>query len=227
MSETQPLAVVIEPDSGLRERLAAQLQRAATHRVAARPSCDDALAAQLAEIEGGLLVVGMRDPRGRIAGLVRHCRDRAPGVVILVIDHADDADSVGHAFAAGADDVLRPGFAPGEFAARLELRLRQAAEATARRRELQEAFLTAAGLTPVETEIVRLLFSNKGGIVTRNQLSRHLDDCDWIYGDRKFDVHITKIRKKLQAVPGPRYTVRTIRSEGYVLDTETAAVASA
>jgi len=37
----------------------------------------------------------------------------------------------------------------------------------------------------------------------------------WVYGDRKFDVHITKIRKKLRDAFGERYVVETVRSAGY------------
>ena len=106
-------------------------------------------------------------------------------------------------------------FSLREFDARLRLRLRDRGVAPAG--ESDEGGLAKLALTPVEARIVDLLMRDKGRIVTRNELSRLLHDCDWEYGDRKFDVHITKIRKKLRKGFGDRYTVRAVRSVGYLL----------
>lgn len=207
-------AVVIDQDperrAGLSRRLGAAridtVTEACASEVAALPS------------EGfGVLVISMTTPGAAELDLITRCRAQAPGWAVLVFDHVADESSAALAFAAGADDVLSVDCPDSEFEARLTLRRRQAIEAENRRRELETAFFAAANFTPVETEIVKLLLAHKGRIVTRNQLSRHIDNCDWIYGDRKFDVHITKIRKKLQSATGDCYTVRSIRSEGYLL----------
>lgn len=143
-------------------------------------------------------------------------RRRLPGWLIIVIDHVVTADSVADALTAGADDVLSAPYHVRELEARLILRMRQAGliqtDATHR-----IPLIKRANLTPIETEIMHILLTHNGQIVTRNQLAHRLDKSEWHYGDRKFDVHITKIRKKLKAAFGDKYLVHTIRSQGYQL----------
>ena len=76
-----------------------------------------------------------------------------------------------------------------------------------------------ADLTTAEAQIVRILMAKDGRIVTRDELSLALDARPWRHGDRKFDVHMAKIRKKLLAAFGSNLTVATIRSRGYRLST--------
>ncbi len=83
---------------------------------------------------------------------------------------------------------------------------------------LKSPLIARAQLTPVESEIMRILLTHMGQIVTRNQLSQWLDRAEWLYGDRKFDVHITRIRKKLRAAYGERFIVHTIRAKGYLVE---------
>jgi DNA-binding response OmpR family regulator len=76
-----------------------------------------------------------------------------------------------------------------------------------------------ANLTTAEAQILRILMAKDGRIVTRDELSLALDARPWRHGDRKFDVHMAKIRKKLLATFGSNLTVSTIRSRGYRLST--------
>ncbi len=165
--------------------------------------------------DAGVLLTGLRDcvlGPVEIADLRRHL----PGWVIIVIDHAGTANSAADALAAGADDVLRMPLQAHELVARVALRMRQAGMAE-KSISLETPLIARAQLTPVEADIMRILLSHRGQIVSRNQLSRQLDKADWLYGDRKFDVHITRIRKKLRAAFGNRYLVCTIRSKGYLV----------
>ena len=164
----------------------------------------------------GVLVTGMRDA---VVGPVEvaDLRRNLPGWVIIVVDHIDTAHSSADALAAGADDVLRVPFSAQELEARVALRMRQAGMAETST-ALKAPLVAGAQLTPVETDIMRILMSLRGQIVSRNHLSQQLDKSEWHYGDRKFDVHITRIRKKLKAAFGDRYHVRTIRSKGYLFD---------
>ncbi|MFU8863071.1 MAG: helix-turn-helix domain-containing protein [Rhodobacterales bacterium] len=165
--------------------------------------------------DAGVLLTGLRDAvlgPVEIADLRRHL----PDWVIIVIDHAGTAHSAADALAAGADDVSRMPFPAHELLARVALRMRQAGMAE-KSVSLETPLIARAQLTPVEADIMRILLSHKGQIVTRNQLSQQLDKSEWLYGDRKFDVHITRIRKKLKAAFGHRYLVCTIRSKGYLV----------
>ncbi|MGC9370089.1 MAG: winged helix-turn-helix domain-containing protein [Paracoccaceae bacterium] len=221
MRDGPSLAIVVERDDSLRERVVALLKAARVERIECAPL--PAQGAKLlpesagADVPFGVLVTGLEGDLRAPRALIGRCRARHPNWVILALDHRDDSDSAAEALAAGADDVLRVPFPPREFEARLQLRQRQAAQATGRAEESPVPMLAKARLTPVETEIMMLLLSRRGEIVTRNELSQHIDNSDWTYGDRKFDVHVAKIRKKLRAGFGDRYTLRTVRSVGYCL----------
>lgn len=130
---------------------------------------------------------------------------------------------------AGADDVIGAPLVLEEFDARLRRRMGLA--------WVEEPLAAAVSLvpggeglilpgrqegepvrfTPFEVDILRELTRGCGAIVSRNQLSRSIDGADWEYGDRKFDVHVAKIRRKLAAAFGDQYVVRSVRAEGYVL----------
>lgn len=164
----------------------------------------------------GVLILGLRDA---VLGPVdiADLRQSLPDWVIIVIDITGQAQSSADALAAGADDVLRSPFTAPEFEARVALRMRKAGMAE-NSTVLKSPLIARAQLTPVESQIMRILLAHKGKIVTRNQLSQLLDRADWLYGDRKFDVHITHIRKKLRAAYGDRFLVQTIRAKGYMVE---------
>ncbi len=166
------------------------------------------------------------------SGLALMRRARALGMpsFILFIDRQNSPDEAGDGFAAGADDVIRAPFTLREFGLRLRARLgpdfvsdddwfgRAPAMALDTGNRLIAAGCSrAAFLTPAEAEVMAVLIHRGGMLVTRDELSRRIDKCEWSYGDRKFDVHVTKIRKKLKDAFGKRFVVRSIRAEGYLL----------
>jgi hypothetical protein len=212
------LALIRERDRALSEALSAQIRALGILNIELCPpdGGETILRKMLRHPQrAGVMVAGIRDA---IVGPVEvaDLRRDLPGWVIIVMDHIDTAHSSADALAAGADDVLRVPYPAMEFEARLALRMRQAGMAETSM-ALKTPLFARAQLTPVETAIMRILMAQKGQIVTRNHLSQRLDQSDWLYGDRKFDVHITRIRKKLKAAFGERYEVRTIRSKGYLL----------
>lgn len=218
VGEIPRIAVIRDRDRALCSGLAEQIRSLGIPEILV---CDDICLEAFANDvlpdppDAGVLFTGLRDVvfgPVEIADLRRHL----PGWVIIVIDHAGTAHSAADALAAGADDVLRMPFPAHELVARVALRMRQAGMAE-KSVSLETPLIARAQLTPVEADIMRILLSHKGQIVTRNQLSQQLDKSEWLYGDRKFDVHITRIRKKLKAAFGDRYLVCTIRSKGYLV----------
>ena len=183
--------------------------------------CDDACINTFADMvlpdapDASILLTSLRDAVLGPAE-VDDLRHQLPRWVIIVIDHVGTDNSAADALSAGADDVLRMPFSEHELVARAALRMRQAGIAE-KSGSLEIPLIAGAQLTPVEADIMRILFSHKGQIVTRNQLAQKLYKSEWHYGDRKFDVHITRIRKKLRASFGDSYRIRTIRSKGYLV----------
>ncbi|KKN39508.1 hypothetical protein LCGC14_0742560 [marine sediment metagenome] len=66
---------------------------------------------------------------------------------------------------------------------------------------------------------MRVLYAQDGKIVSRDEMSLAVDARPWRYGDRKFDVHVAKLRKKLSKSFGDGISVSTVRSSGYRLCT--------
>lgn len=146
---------------------------------------------------------------------------------ILVLNRQETPGEAEEAYLAGADDVMRLPLGMRELALRLRARIGmladEAGEAIFRDSESwdSEAYIAGqAGLTAAEAQIAHILFTQSGEIVSRDTLSHAIDGRPWDYGDRKFDVHVAKIRKKLTSVFGAHISVQTVRSAGYVLTIE-------
>ena len=52
----------------------------------------------------------------------------------------------------------------------------------------------------------------------RAALAQVLGEADWAYGDRRIDVHIARIRQKLESRSDGGFRVRSARGRGYILD---------
>ena len=113
---------------------------------------------------------------------------------------------------------LRLPLRAAELEARIAQGLARLAPARAKIAEIAGGIIARLNLTPAETKVLRILASRQGQIVTRDELSRHLYGTPWTYGDRRFDVHVTKIRRKLRDEAGGMLRLRTVRAEGYTLE---------
>lgn len=217
--QLSPVAIIRDRSTTLCNGLSDQMRRIGISQVIVCADSNPDAFTQLVREHAraaGVLILGLRDA---VLGPVEvaDLRQSLPDWVIIAIDMTSHAQSTADALAAGADDVLRNPFTPPEFEARVALRMRQAGMAE-NSSVLKSPLIARAQLTPVESQIMRILLTHKGKIVTRNQLSQLLDRADWLYGDRKFDVHVTHIRKKLQAAYGDRFLVQTIRAKGYMVE---------
>ncbi|HEX7126133.1 MAG TPA: winged helix-turn-helix domain-containing protein, partial [Thermodesulfobacteriota bacterium] len=72
-------------------------------------------------------------------------------------------------------------------------------------------------LTHYEFELLTLLARSAGRVLSREQILDALKGETYESFDRSIDVHISKLRAKLEADPrAPRY-IKTVRGVGYVL----------
>lgn len=155
--------------------------------------------------------------------LLREKGDQTP-VVILTARGAVTERVAG--LEAGADDYLVKPFAFAELRARIEAVARRAfvkpppklisgdlsLDLTNRRvhqggREID--------LTPTEFSILELLLRHAGQVVTRKMLCEHVWGFEWDGPTNVIEVHITRLRKKLDR--DERSTINTVRGRGYSL----------
>jgi two-component system OmpR family response regulator/two-component system copper resistance phosphate regulon response regulator CusR len=128
---------------------------------------------------------------------------------------------------AGADDYLVKPFVFAELAARLEAVCRRvqdrppatmsagnlSLDLTTRRAEREGK---EVDLTPTEFSILELLLRHGGQVVTRKMLCEHLWEADWEGTTNVIEVHINRLRKKLDG-DGDASIIQTVRGRGYAL----------
>ncbi len=78
--------------------------------------------------------------------------------------------------------------------------------------------VTVAGqpveLTYKEYELLRFLMSNPAKVFTREQLLNRVWGYDYFGGARTVDVHIRRLRSKIELRPGDAF-IDTVRNVGY------------
>ena len=71
-------------------------------------------------------------------------------------------------------------------------------------------------LTTVEFDLLHMLLSNAGRVITREDISQRVLGRAFDPFDRSIDVHVGKVRKKLGETPGSDERIKTIRGVGYI-----------
>jgi len=128
---------------------------------------------------------------------------------------------------AGADDYLIKPFSFPELLARLSAIARRSHNLTAQdlcvgplsldlatRRVTRDA--REIDLTPTEFSLLEFLMRNAGQVLTRKMLSEHLWDSNWEGVTNVIEVHITRLRGKIDR-DFDQPLLQTVRGRGYVL----------
>ncbi|GAA6209916.1 phosphate regulon transcriptional regulator PhoB [Cognatishimia sp. WU-CL00825] len=220
MTPSSPFVMIVDTDPGMALSLRHLFDVICGFSAEVLVSGDNAVTALEAGARPRVAILGKLADRDDLIARLQEIG----GIFILVIDRQSSPCEAETAFLAGADDVIRAPFTLRELALRLRARIgimSDAADEALLRDSSHwdsEAYIASrAGLTTVEAQIAHILISNNGEVVTRDTLSYAMDQRPWDYGDRKFDVHVANIRKKLTSVFGAHVTVNTVRSAGYVL----------
>ncbi len=127
----------------------------------------------------------------------------------------------------GADDYIVKPFALPELMARLEAVCRRASDRPSAVVTVGDLSLDLTtrrvvkdnvefDLTPTEFSILEMLMRHAGQVVTRKMLCEHLWDTDWEGTTNVIEVHINRVRKKLDREGLPSL-IQTIRGRGYAL----------
>ncbi len=186
---------------------------------------------QLAAQKFDILLVDLMLPGMDGLTLSRKIRERWNTPLIMVTARGDDADKI-VGLELGADDYLAKPFNPRELLARIRAVLRRAEPGEQARFQsgglsidfaAREVLVDGARqtLTAHEFELLVALARNAGRVLTRDQLLEQMkgDQADDAF-DRSIDVHVSRLRQKIEPDPRhPRY-VKTVRGAGYLLARE-------
>jgi two-component system response regulator CpxR len=169
--------------------------------------------------------------------VLRRLRRQSAVHVLLLTARGEDVDRI-VGLELGADDYLPKPFNPRELVARMRAIARraqpsEAAPASASsRRVVVGDFTIEAGLrqisfrkerldlTDVEFLVLRILLERQYEIVSREELVEQVLERPFRPLDRSIDMHISRLRRKLEALPGFSGGIRAIRNSGYLFSPE-------
>jgi len=154
--------------------------------------------------------------------------------VIMLTARGEDADRI-VGLELGADDYLAKPFNPRELLARIKAVLRRLlAQDKSEVEKDEDIFLKAGGLvlnrakqtlmvldkevelSTTEYKILEVLMGHPNTVLNRDQLMNLARGRDFMAFDRSIDVHISKLRAKLEPYPRFRNTIKTVWGTGYM-----------
>lgn len=212
--------LIVEDDDAMASALAAAVATAGHHPTRVARGADALLVHRKFEVI--LLDLGLPDMDG--LEVLRKLRQVTP-VPILILTARDDERSVVLGLRSGADDYLVKPVKLVELLARIEAVTRRAGRNSALRQpsvvlgeleidlERRVAALRSEvlPLTATEFDLLALLASHAGSVVTREQILDALWGDAFVASSRSLDVHLTGLRAKLQ-LPG---FIINVRGVGY------------
>ncbi|GAB2639001.1 response regulator transcription factor [Nocardioides ginkgobilobae] len=160
----------------------------------------------------------------------RQIRATSSVPVIMVSAKDDEVDKV-VGLELGADDYVTKPYSPRELVARIRAVLRRGTEPEAAtstleagpvRMDVERHVVTVDGtetkLPLKEFELLEMFLRNPGRVLTRGQLIDRVWGSDYVGDTKTLDVHVKRLRAKLEPDPSdPKYLV-TVRGLGYKLD---------
>ncbi|HET6562165.1 MAG TPA: response regulator transcription factor [Marmoricola sp.] len=158
----------------------------------------------------------------------REIRQNSEARVIMVTARSDSHDVVA-GLEAGADDYISKPFVAKELSARIRALMRRS-NGTTGHNEVTVGELTIApqdgvvrrggqpvALTKTEFRLLSELAAAPGRVVSREELLERVWGYGYFGDDRLVDVHVRRLRKKVEPDPGTPSVVVTVRGMGYRL----------
>ena len=221
--------LVVEDEESFSDALAYMLRREGYEVAIA-----DTGPAGLAEFErsgADLVLLDLMLPGLSGTELCRLLRQRSNVPIIMVTARDGEVDKV-VGLELGADDYVTKPFSSRELVARIRAVLRRnldadellpgVLEAGPVRMDVERHVVTVAGdsvaLPLKEFELLELLLRNTGRVLTRGQLIDRVWGADYVGDTKTLDVHVKRLRAKIEPDPGvPKHLV-TVRGLGYKLE---------
>ncbi|MGY1708734.1 response regulator [Geodermatophilus sp. SYSU D00758] len=218
--------LIIEDDVRVRRMVQLTLQREGFQVTEAATGAEGL--ARLAEHPADVVLLDLRLPDQDGLEVCRAIRRAGPTPVVIVTARADSDDVVA-GLEAGADDYVTKPFVPRELTARIRAVGRRAqaddgpTSLTAGDLEIAPlaGTVTRDGerieLTRTEFRLLTELAAGAGRVFSREELL----DRVWGYGyfgdSRLVDVHVLRLRKKIERDPAHPAIVTTVRGMGYLV----------
>lgn len=232
---SQPYVIIVEDDERLAD-LTAEYLRGNGIKVEVINDGSVAISA-IIDRQPDMVVLDLMLPGADGLEVCKSVRDKFRKPILMLTARTDDVDQV-LGLEMGADDYVAKPVKPRVLLARIRALLRRAdsaengldknaAEATQNRLEFGDLVIDnsarevwlggdAVDLTSAEYDLLWLLASNAGTILSREEIFERLRGIQYDGQDRSIDVRVSRIRPKVGDDPMNPRRIKTVRSKGYL-----------
>ena len=180
-----------------------------------------------------LVVLDLMLPGEDGVSICRRVRSQYGGQILMLTARTDDLDEV-LGLEMGADDYVAKPVRPRVLLARIRALLRRSAAPVEEPvdidqsrlcfgplvvdNSMREAWLEerSVELTSAEFDLLWLLCSNAGRVLSREEIFSQLRGIEYDGQDRSIDVRVSRIRPKIGDDPMHPRLIKTVRSKGYL-----------
>lgn len=221
--------LIIEDDDQLAELLVEYLGQ---HEFElSRVSSGDVGIQQILESPPEIVILDLMLPGANGLDVCRRVREHFAGAILMLTASQSEADHVA-GLELGADDFVLKPIEPRVLLARIRTQLRRLRGA---QREIDQSVLNVGELnidsaareathgqlkvplTTMEFDVLLMLAKGAGTVVKREDLYTQVLGTEYDGIDRGMDVHVSRIRRKLQNAGFDTSRLKSVRGVGYLL----------
>lgn len=220
--------LVVDDDTALAEMIGIVLEREA---LTAHYCTDGAKAlGVIAEYNPDLILLDVMLPGMDGIEICRRVRESS-GVPIIMLTARSDTEDVVRGLEAGADDYIPKPFKPAELIARVRARLRRSPEEAPAPQQEEKLMIgdleidvsghevrrgeKVIALTPLEFDLIAALARSPWKVFTREELLEQVWGYRHAADTRLVNVHVQRLRAKVEIDPEHPQVVVTVRGVGY------------
>ena len=216
--------LLIEDEENIRKIISYDLRKAG-HTIVESGDGQEALDIALKQ-HFDVLIIDWMLPHVSGIEIVQKLRTQHVDSVMIMLTARDDETDILYAFDQGVDDYVTKPFSPRELLARVNAHMKRQSKRmekdleigelriNLKRREalLKDELLT---LTKKEFDLLEYFVSNKNIVLSRDAILNDIWGFDYDGDTRIVDVHVFKLRTKLQ---GSNVHIKSSRGVGYLLE---------
>ena len=224
MYKRQAKVLLIEDEENIRKIISYDLRKAG-HTIVESGDGQEALDIALKQ-PFDVLIIDWMLPHVSGIEIVQKLRTQHVDSVMIMLTARDDETDILYAFDQGVDDYVTKPFSPRELLARVNAHMKRQSKRmekdleigelriNLKRREalLKDELLT---LTKKEFDLLEYFVSNKYIVLSRDAILNDIWGFDYDGDTRIVDVHVFKLRTKLQ---GSNVHIKSSRGVGYLLE---------
>ena len=228
-SQVQQTVMVVEDEEAFIDALVVGLQREGFNVEVARDGAE--ALSRFEKVNPDIVLLDVMLPKVSGTDVCREIRKKSQVPIIMVSAKGTEIDTV-VGLEVGADDYIVKPYRIRELVARVRAALRRSAVGGESEHDSatrvtvgdisidpdQHIVMVRGKLTKLplkEFELLYVLMANAGRVLTRDTLIDRVWGSDY-YGDTKtLDVHIKRLRSKIEVDPGNPVEILTIRGLGY------------